>query len=235
MNKATLAVAGIALATSMSAVATPVTVAGITWDPDAFLDFSSQNTLFVNDLTNVGDVATGTGKVTNINGGSNFGTNELTYQFGGYQIATLTGNNATFIGGWVNFYSDASNNFDFQNAGTATDGSLFLSLVARNTGSSTLTGTLATLNQDGNAQGVLDVVGGLASTYFDTNSMFSGGDLEFTASWNKFPNGGTTPDGFSHLGTTEMIGNTVNVPEPASLALLALGLGLIGVSRIRSK
>jgi len=236
MNKAKLftsvATAALLGSASLASVAAPITVEGITWDPQSFIDFSAQNVMFVNDLSAVGDVASGMGQVSAINGSSNFGSNELTYIFGDYEIATLNGNDATFSGGWVKFYSDANTNFDFTDMSTASDGTLWLSLEAADLNGNSLIGTLASLNVDGNAQGLLNAVGGAALANFDTNTRLNGADFEFTASWNQFPNGGSTVDGLAHVGTSELIGNSI--PTPAPLAMMLLGLGMVGFSMRKS-
>ncbi len=225
----------LAAVSTQSAYATPVTVSGITWDPAAAIDFTAQTSLFVNDLTVVGDVASGIGQVFAINGVGIGGTNELTYVFGGYEITSVTGNDVTFDGGWVNFYSDASNDFTYTDVNTADNGTLWLALEAHQIGLNSLIGRLTSLNVDGNAQGALDVVGGTALQYFDTNAQIDGSDFEFISSWNIFPNGRVpTSDGLAYAGGATLTGRSAEVSEPQTLAMALLGIGLIGFSRMKS-
>jgi hypothetical protein len=158
-----------------------------------------------------GDVLAGFGEVTQINGvdvASLCANCELTYQFGGYTVTSLSPTNITFKGGWINFYLGfgANNDFNpFASSGSAADitaatnGALFLTLAghpidaAGNTFSGTGTdiGTttpvgfgagLADVENTGTANGNTAGGGALANAYFDTNSIpatYGDGNADF--------------------------------------------------------
>lgn len=135
--KKVLTVVAISSAMAVSAYAAPMTVGGVTWDPDfvsggptPLVDFTGQHKFSswyaASDIGSapgqvsnagsakfaaLGDYLTGFGYIDAINGQleSGFTSGRLTYTFGGFQITAIdAANKATYAGGWVNVYSDLS-------------------------------------------------------------------------------------------------------------------------------
>src|SRR5688572_21153966 len=116
--------------------------------------------IYENFVDSVGDELTGVGEVTQINGmniSELCAGCELTYQFGGYTVTSLTATDITFTGGWVNFYLGfgADNDFNpFASANSAADlaaatnGTEFLNLVGHDVDAAgnTFNGTGTNLN-----------------------------------------------------------------------------------------
>ncbi len=245
--------AGTFLLGSSVAVASPINVGGVVWDPDQtwgfpnLTDFTSNGSLIENavDPGNGITHVIGYGQIDAINSSVNNASSfcpgcELTFVFEMDLVSiTPTGNpnEADFV--FNNLVIDMYVDHVGQAGFTAYDGTLasagpgngvtFLSLV----GNGNLTGTgenIGTGSDTGDGDALLDVVGGAAFDNFNTDQELNGADLVFSSSFQPIVDGNGNPTGLL-FGTVDISGNTI--PEPGSLALL--GLGLLGFAASKKR
>jgi len=239
VNKMKKALLGMAVAASTmgAAVAAPVTVGGVTFDPDYALDFASSSVQMHQIFEADGSVR-GFGIISTING---TGQNqfcagcELTVVYDGYTPASTVGNTVLYTGGTVKiFLNDGPSTINPNDPLTMNDsnvglGTLWLSLEGHEYNGSTLRGTVNSQRPPNlSGLGQLDVVGGVAAQYFNTNLQVDGADLAFSASFTQpYPG---NPDHV--VGTGNFYGVSA-VPEPSTY--LMLGVGMLGLAALRRR
>lgn len=251
---------GAASLLAMSGVASALTVDHISWDPNYALDFSSiNNTIYQNISTSsnpVGQVS-GYGIINVINGSSAFADAgfQLTYQYSGFTpvvagtLPTTPGQQIAYTGGIVEFFVHATTIANPSDATSLTlantgqnGGDLWLSLKGHGIGANNAS-LIGQVNDNGfgaigtlTGNGQLDITGGLAMAILDTNKKIDGSDFTFGTTFTSYNPNNTPPsatDIQNAYGSAVYAGRTT-VPEPKSVALLALGLLGFSVMR-RSK
>ncbi|MBB3219274.1 PEP-CTERM sorting domain-containing protein [Pseudoduganella umbonata] len=238
--KTTLLGLAVAMSSIGAAYAAPQTVGGVTWDPEYGLDFSSSS-VQMHQIFEQDGTARGYGIISTMNGTAQdkfCAGCELTIVYGGYTPSTVTGNTTLYTGGFVNIFVNNGpstiNPADplSMNDGNVGLGTLWLSLAGHEYEGATLRGTVnSTLPPNLSGLGQLDVVGGVAAAYFDTNAQVDGSDLSFSSSFTQpFP--GTT----NHVvGTGNFYGMTSPVPEPGTYMMMGAGLLTLAALRRRKQ
>lgn len=263
LNKKSIGVAlacALALgAWSGSVLATPTNVGGVIIDPSSPLDLQIQAINFrESTIKKVGDTLYGYGVIGSLNGTNQsvFCPNcdiNFTFQYTVKSIDT-TGLNpkVVFDMGSLNFYVDSTSSYNVLKPTTAGIGSLWLSLsghTAPYTGFSTVgqlystvVGPVSNPTNGSSGFGLLDVTGGLAAYFTNTNTIADGNggfaDFSLDSSFQNQPGKGCkvtspNPANFCHYpisGTGQLLGaSKMAVPEPGPAGLLGVGLAVLGL------
>ena len=251
MKNVILKTVGAALLSAYASTSMAVTALGVTWDETTILDFEMKaGDLRETLVSTPGDTLFGYGIVSFINGSGAFCNCDLTYSFT-YTVKDVGPGEIMFEGGQIDFYAQALGTYSTFDANTAvgTAGELWLSLTGHGdtwftsgvnpvgTLYGTFTGSLGG-SEDGDGSGLLDVAGGAAAAYLDTNMEAGGADLSLSSSFQPLangcianPNNGDLP--YCLSGTAELFGSTADIPVPATVLLF--GLGLLSLAGVRAR
>jgi len=244
--------AALALSASGAALATPINVDGVHWDSSSPFDLTIQSlNLRETSVAAVGDVLHGYGQIGSINGDNNFCTScDLTFTFT-YTVSNITGNQVVFDNGSFQFYVQGAGTFSFGNP-MSVGGTPWVTLNGHTApnpafGSvgqlyATVSGTVSNPTNGSNGIGLVDVMGGDAAAFLNSNSVSDGiggfADFSLNSSFLFFPASTCGPTPTTDLdnlcsypieGNGSLVGKTATVPEPGEIGLLGLGLGALAL------
>ena len=236
---------------SGAALATPMTVGGITWDPADGADLTVQALNFrESTVSAVGNTLTGYGQIGSINGNLSFCSGcslNFTFQYTVSAIeGTLLNPKVVFTGGMLDFFVDPTGSFNVANPATAGIGTPWLTLTGHDVAFSGFTavgdlysninGAVSAPGALSGGFGLLDATGGPAAMWMDTNTQPDGADFSLSSAFSTQPYRGCAsvspdPNNICHypiVGAGTLTGRTA-LPEPGPAGLLGVGLAVLGL------
>lgn len=251
---------GIALACALafgawsgSTLAAPINVNGVTWDSSSPFDLTIQSlNLRETSVSAPGDILMGYGQIGSINGNNSFCMGcDLTFTFT-YTVQSVNGNQVVFDNGGFQFYVAPAGTFDFGDPTSASSGTSWVTLGGHTFPApgftsigelyANINGTVSNPTVGSGGFGLLDVLGGDAAAYLDSNTVSDGiggfADFNLASSFLTFPANNCTgvspdPTNVCHYpieGNGSLTGrSTIPVPEPGAAGLLGLGLAFLGL------